>query len=247
MDTPDSLGEQDVAAAVAKLKEQLETLGRTTDVINFERIESTTGIPVDVVKRLFAGEAVAREEYDLSFQQRLQFLRRTRLREDGKEYSAIDIARAIGVSKPTITALLRGDRNPSLEVSASLARFFRVQSAFFTIDGGEALLNELKPVAEQASWLAEFRGVKLEHLALRGTIPSGSDDLAQDLREAMRRAMDPPPPTADGQPEDSELREFTNTMRSLPASRRRSVMDVVRGVLGLANGDSPEGADQPVK
>ncbi|MFE9250698.1 helix-turn-helix transcriptional regulator [Streptomyces sp. NPDC007088] len=241
MDMRDMPGGQDVAAVVAALTKQIEPLGTPPEaLIDFDHIEETTAIPAGVVQRLFAGEVVPPEELDLSFPERLKFLRRTRPRDDGKPYSAEQLAYQVGISKPTMTAVLRGDRNPNLEVNTALERFFDVPSGFFTMSGAEALVKALERVSDQVLFLCRFRGVKVEHLALRGSIATGDDELSQQLRKALLSGFTTPAPTP--QPEDRELTELTNTMRALPAGRRRSVMHVVRGVLGLAHSDTDEGA-----
>ncbi|MCQ1580430.1 helix-turn-helix domain-containing protein [Streptomyces parvus] len=245
MDTPDIPGGQALAAVVAALTKQIEALDRTPeDLIDFEHIESKTGIPADTVKRLFAGEAVPSEELNHSFPERLEFLRRTHLREDGKRYSAEQLAGHMGIAKPTMTALIRGDRNPNLDVNKSLERFFRVSPGFFTMSGEEALVKALERVSDQVLVLCQLKGVRIEHMALRGSIAVGDDELAQELRAALVSGLAPPERSREPQPEDSELRELTDTMRALPAGRRRSVMNVVRGVLGLAHDEAPEGPDQ---
>lgn len=214
-------------------------------MIDFDHIETTTAIPAGVVQRLFAGETVPSEELNLSFPDRLKFLRRTRPRDDGKPYSAEQLAQHVGISKPTMTAVLRGDRNPNLEVNTALERFFNVPPGFFTMSGDEALVKALERVSDQVLFLCRLKGVKVEHLALRGSIAAGDDELSQQLREALLSGL--AAPAATPQPEDRELTELTDTMRALPAGRRRNVMDVVRGVLGLAHSDAAEGAAPAAK
>ncbi|WP_405968911.1 helix-turn-helix domain-containing protein (plasmid) [Streptomyces sp. NBC_00015] len=248
MDMPDTPGGQDVAAVVAALTKQIEALGRAPEaLINFAHIEATTAIPADVVARLFAGEAVPSEDLELSFQERLQFLRRTRLREDGKSYSGEQLARHLGISKPTMTAVLRGDRNPNLDVNTGLERFFNVAPGFFTMRGEEALIKALERVSDQVLFLCRFKGVSVQHVALRGSIAEGDDELSQQLREALLEGLASQAPATALQPEDRELTELTTAMRALPAGRRRGVMDVVRGVLGLAHPDAPEAPSSPAK
>ncbi|MCX4681617.1 helix-turn-helix domain-containing protein [Streptomyces sp. NBC_01433] len=246
MDTPDRPGGQDLAVVVAALTKQIEALDRTPeDLIDFDHIESTTGIPADAVGRLFAGEAVTADELNHSFPERLKFLRRTRLRDDGKQYSGEQLARRVGIAKPTMSALIRGDRKPNLDVNRELERIFHVSPGFFTMSGEEALVKALERVSDQVLVLSQLKGVQIQHMALRGSIAAGDDELAQELRAALISGLAPPPPASEPQPEDCELRELTDTMRALPAGRRHSVMNVVRGVLGLAHDEAPEGANSP--
>lgn len=246
MDTPDTLGEHDLARVVAALTDQIRALDRTPEgLVDFDHIESTTGIAADTVRRLFAGEAVPSEELNHSFPERLQFLRRTHLREDGKQYSADQLAQRVGIARATMTALIRGDRNPNLEVNTSLERLFGVTPGFFTMSGEEALVKALERVSDQVLVLAQLKGVRIEHLALRGSIAAGNDELAQELRAALLSGLAPPARAAEPHPEDTELRELTDTIGALPAGRRRSVLNVVRGVLGLAHDDVPNSPDHP--
>ncbi|MFH8257809.1 helix-turn-helix domain-containing protein [Streptomyces roseolus] len=245
MDTPDTPGEQDLARVVAALTKQIKALDRTPEgLIDFGHIESTTGIEADTVRRLFAGEAVAPEALNHSFPERLHFLRKTHPREDGKQYSADQLAQRVGIARATMTALIRGDRNPNVDVNRSLERLFGVTPGFLTMSGEEALVKALERVSDQVLLLAQLRGVRIEHLALRGSIATGNDELAQELRAALLSGLATPAPPAEAQPEDTELRELTDTMRALPAGRRRSVLNVVRGVLGLAH-DEPDSSEQP--
>ncbi|WP_434598531.1 helix-turn-helix domain-containing protein [Streptomyces sp. A5-4] len=244
MDTPDTPGGRDVAAVVAALSKQIEALGSTPEgLIDFAHIEATTAIPAGVAQRLFSGATVPPEELNLSFPERLKFLRRTRPRADGKQYSAEQLAHHLGISKPTMTAVLRGDRNPNLEVNTGLERFFDVPPGFFTMSGDEALIKALERVSDQVLFLCRFKGVEIEHMALRGSIAAGDDELSQQLRQALLSGFTAPAPATAQQPEERELREFTDTMRAMPAGRRRSVMRVVRGVLGLAHSDGSDGSD----
>lgn len=246
MDTPDTPGGQDLAAVVAALTKQIEALARTPeDLIDFDHIESTTGIPAVTVARLFAGETVTPDDLSRSFPERLQFLRRTRPRADGKQYSSEQLASRVGISKPTMSAYTRGDRNPKPEVNRQLERIFGVSPGFLTMSGEEALVRALERVSDQVMVLSRLKGVKIEHLALRGSITVGDDELAQELRAALLGGLTTATPAPEQQPEDSELRELTDTMRALPAGRRRSVVNVVRGVLGLAHDETSEGPTYP--
>ncbi|MFI5864723.1 helix-turn-helix domain-containing protein [Streptomyces sp. NPDC051546] len=244
MDTPDIPGEQDLARVVAALTKQFGALDRTPErMMDFDHIESTTGIPAATVRRLFTGEPVAPDDLNRSFKQRLEFLRRTRPREDGKPYSAEQLAQVVGIAKPTMSAQIRGDRKPTLEVNNKLEEFFGVAPGFFTMSGEEALVNALARVSDQVLVLSQAKGIHVEHLALRGSIAAGNDELAQELRAALFGGLASPSRSAEQHPEEHELRELTDTMRALPAGRRRSVMNVVRGVLGLAHDDESAGPD----
>ncbi|MFJ8785734.1 helix-turn-helix domain-containing protein [Streptomyces sp. NPDC102476] len=232
---------EDVAAALAEVKAELEELGHTIEVIDFGQLTYKTGIAEATVRALFAGRPVSPEEVDPPFKDQLRFLRETRLKEDGRKHTFLEVANAVGVAKSTITNLLNGTRNPGFEISKDLAEFFKAPG-FFTIGPKKALLDALEPVLVQARFLAEFKGGGVEHVALRGSLADGSDQLDQELRAAiqqvveMARASQAPAETAAAD-DDPELRELTDKVRSLSPTHRRSVMGIFRSVVGLTKRD----------
>ncbi|MFF9458042.1 XRE family transcriptional regulator [Streptomyces flaveolus] len=231
MDTPDTTAIQDVVAAVGALKAQMDDLGLSLSLIDFQKIAYETGIHESTLRKLFAGEEISPSEIDKTFDERLTFLRQTRLRPDGEQYRPSEIAAHTGMSKETVLRLLNGSRNCRLKNSDNLERFFKVPSGFFTVSGGQALLTALKPTTEKVNLLTLLRGTKSQHVALRGTLTSGNDPLTEELRKALQSAVDRT------HSEDPEISEIADTMRSLPAGPRRSVLGIVRSVLGLAGTD----------
>ncbi|MEU9477526.1 helix-turn-helix transcriptional regulator [Streptomyces sp. NPDC048191] len=235
-------GVEDVAAALASIKAELEELGHTIEVINFDRLTHETGITEATVRKLFAGESVAPGEVDPPFKDRLRFLLDTRLKENGRKHTFQEVADAVGVAKSTITNLLNGSRNPGFDVSKDLAEFFNAPG-FFTLGPKTALLTALGPVLEQARLIAELKGRRVERVALRGSVSAGSDQLSRQLQAAIHQVVETAqrasqaPTTAAGGDEDPELRELAATMRSLPANHRRSVMGILRSAVGLAKHD----------
>ncbi|WP_329020691.1 helix-turn-helix domain-containing protein [Streptomyces sp. NBC_01601] len=228
-----------VAAAMAAVKTELESLGHTLDVIKFDRLAYETGLAESTIRKLFAGESVSPEEIDPPFKDRLRFLLETRLHEDGRPYTRPELAAAAHVHPTMITNLLNGKRQPGFETSRALAKHFKVPH-FFTTGPEEALLVALKPVLEQARLLAELRGQRVTHVALRGSLTAGSDELSRDLQEAIRHVVASaqtsgrPAPPAPEPEDDPELRELTDTVRALPESSRSGVMGILRSVVGLA-------------
>lgn len=88
-----------------------------------------------------------------TFSDRLNLLFRTKLREDGREYTHEEVARAAGLSVAAISKLRHGQINePKRNVIANLATFFGVSPNFF-------FTNE-----EQAT---PSRGTTLDMIVLR--------------------------------------------------------------------------------
>lgn len=226
-----------VVAALVAVKAELEELGHTIEVINFDRLTYETGIAEDTVRALFAGQPVSPEEVDPPFKDRLRFLLETRLKENGRKHTFQEVADAAGVAKSTITNLLNGSRNPGFELSKDLAAFFGAPG-FFSIGPEKALRDSLQPVLEQARLLAAVKGLHVENMALRGHVEEDSGPLSRQLQMALAeivqkaRASQTPVATAEAD-DDPELRELADTMRSLPAPQRKSMMGVLRSAVSL--------------
>ncbi|MFJ9580807.1 helix-turn-helix domain-containing protein [Streptomyces sp. NPDC101191] len=218
-----------VAAALAAVKAELEELGHSVDVINFDRLAYQTGIAESTIRKLFAGESVSPAEVDPPFKDRLRFLMETRLHPEGRRYSRAEIAAAVNIDKSMVTNLLNDKRRPGFDTSRDLATFFKAPG-FFTIAPAQALLAALEPVLEQARLIAELKGQQVERVALRGSLTAGSDELSRELQTAIQQVL----ATARESDDDPELRELTDTVRALPASSRRGVMGILRGAVGHA-------------
>ncbi|MCZ9339061.1 helix-turn-helix transcriptional regulator, partial [Streptomyces sp. TRM76130] len=72
------------------------------------------------------------------FMQRLDLLRRTRLKPNGRRYTQQEIADGAGMSRQQAGALINGDRRPTMEHCDALQRFFRVHAGFLTAEDPEA-------------------------------------------------------------------------------------------------------------
>ena len=229
-----------VAAALARVRAELEELGFTIEVINFEGLTYQTGIAETTVRKLFAGEAVSPDEVDPPFSDRLRFLMETHLHEDGRQYTRPEIAASAECNKSMINHLLAGTRKPGFDTSRKLADHFKAPG-FFTLGPEKLLLDALEPVLVQARFIARLKGQQVEHVALRGSLDTGSDELQRQLQEAIDRVLDTAPPQAPAEPaaaeDDPEVQEFTDTMRSLPPTHRRSVLGILRSAVGLTQRD----------
>ncbi|MER5466258.1 helix-turn-helix transcriptional regulator [Streptomyces sp. NPDC002668] len=239
---PDAFPVNDLATAVVSIDELLRTLGLDRDVIDIDKISYETGIPVDRVHALLDGKELEPANLQESFQQRLVFLRETRLKPGGKRYTLDEIGTGAGISHAQAGYMLNGKRSPGLAVLASLERFFAVQPGFFTATDRQALHRALQPIHDQLTHLALLKGKGISDLAMRSgtTTTTGEDSkLGLELRAALTVALNQPEPEKD----DPEVRELTDKMRSLPSKSRRRILPLIQGLLGLvrAEGDGAVG------
>lgn len=113
----------------------------------------------------------------------------TKLREDGKRYTQGQIAEYVGVTVATIQNLLRGTRNPGLDVASKLETFFEVPAGRLSRDGSDALVSALDRTVEGVMLMAQLKGIELSNLSLRGGSPLvGDDALAKAVRSALNEA-----------------------------------------------------------
>ncbi|MFF5532760.1 helix-turn-helix transcriptional regulator [Streptomyces cinerochromogenes] len=175
--------------AYARLAGTLERLhhavGRCelTDVLNTQDLSFETGIPQAVVEVLLAGGRAEEVSVAERVRQRLDLLRETRRREDGKKYTLEEIAAAAGVTRQTMSEWRRKGL-PSLESADRLRRFFSLPPGFFFADEpealNEALQRHLQRLESQSDPLAELRTPEILRLAARGLLsPSGVRAMAQ--------------------------------------------------------------------
>lgn len=224
-----------VAAALAAAKAELEELGHTLDVIMFDQLAYQTGIAESAIRKLFAGESVSPEELDPPFKDRLRFLMETRLHPDGRQYTRPELAAAVHVDRSVITNYLLGKRSPSLDTAKDLEKHFKVPG-FFTIGPEGVLRAALEPVLDQARFLARLKGQRVEHVALRGSVTAGSAKLQAAIDEVLATAQSMQQASQEEE-DEPELLELTHTVRSLPASKRKGVISVLRSAVGLAGKD----------
>lgn len=229
MDAPDAPQADDLAVAIEATDELLNVVGLSRSVIDLEKISYDTGIDPVRVQMLLDGKGVEPEEQQDSFQQRLTFLRATRLKPGGKRYTLDEIGDGAGVSHAQVSHLLNGKRSPGLALTARLEKFFGVQPGFFTATERQALCRALQPVQEHLTTLAYLKGKGVSQLAMRSGRATGDDSrLGQELRAALRVALDQPAPA------DPEVSALTDQMMSLPSKSRRRIFPLISGLLGLA-------------
>ncbi|MFI5682269.1 XRE family transcriptional regulator [Streptomyces sp. NPDC051636] len=196
----------DAYAPLADVLERLGELtgrpGRLPEVLDVGDLSYRTGIPAEVVCRLLSGGSVPEAGLAERVRQRLDFVRETRRRPDGKRYSLGELARIAGTSRQWLSEW-RKSGMPSLEHADRLRRFFGLPAGFFTADEPEALHEALQPVLQgleaQADPLLRLRESGLVRLAMRAPQmnPRQLATLA-DLAEMIIKSEDADVPTGRG-------------------------------------------------
>ncbi|MGW2612878.1 XRE family transcriptional regulator [Streptomyces mirabilis] len=145
------------ADAYTQLADTLERLahatgqpGRLSDALrdSVGDLSQRTAIPEDVVICLLDGGRAEETSVADRVRQRLDFLLKSRRREDGSRYTREELASIAGVSRQSFSAWLETD-TPSLRASDQLRRFFQLPAGFMTADEPEALNEALQPVLQE--------------------------------------------------------------------------------------------------
>ncbi|WP_030210556.1 helix-turn-helix transcriptional regulator [Streptomyces sp. NRRL S-87] len=168
-----------LAATAARVAELANTLGRAhSEVFNLRRLSEASGVPADVVKALLDGRPAGEPDLQARFLQRLDLLRRTRVKPNGRRYTQQEIADGAGMSRQQAGALINGDRRPTMEHCDAIQRFFGVHAGFLTAHDGDALNDALLRTEQQL--LQDFA------VRERETVPaqaSAGDPLARLLQD----------------------------------------------------------------
>jgi len=183
----EDLGAGDAAplrAVTARVSSLADRLGVPRDeVFDVARLSAASGVPEGVVKALLGGRPGGERDVQTRFLQRLDLLRRTRLRPDGRRYTQREIADGAGMSRQQAGALLNGDRRPTMEHCDALQRFFGVHAGFLTAEDPEALVGALQRTErELLSRLADREAAGREE-APRERGGSDEDALERLLRD----------------------------------------------------------------
>ncbi|EFL31873.1 transcriptional regulator [Streptomyces viridochromogenes DSM 40736] len=140
---------RDAHASLAELRARIEELtgrpGRLSEVLDVAALSYRTGIPAETVTALLEGRRLPETSLGDRVRQRLDFVRETRRRPDGKRYSLDELARIAGTSRQWLSEWRRSGL-PSLEHADRLRRHFDLPAGFFTEDEAEALHGALQPV-----------------------------------------------------------------------------------------------------
>ncbi|WP_030744743.1 helix-turn-helix transcriptional regulator [Streptomyces sp. NRRL S-31] len=164
----------DAYAALADVLDRLGELtgrpGRLPEALDVAGLSYRTGVPVGVVVDLLSGGRATETSLAERVRRRLDFIRETRRRPDGKRYSLDELARIAGTSRQWLSEW-RKSGMPSLEHADRLRRFFGLPAGFFTADEPEALHEALQPVLQsleaEADPLLRLRESGLIRLAAR--------------------------------------------------------------------------------
>ncbi|MFG2026166.1 helix-turn-helix domain-containing protein [Streptomyces sp. NPDC048825] len=136
-----------VVARVAALSDRLGVPhGQVFDV---RRLSVASGVPEVVVQSLLSGRPAGEPDLQTRFLQRLDLLRRTRLKPNGRRYTQQEIADGAGMSRQQAGALINGDRRPTMEHCDAIQRFFRVHAGFLTAEDPEALAGALQRTEQE--------------------------------------------------------------------------------------------------
>ncbi|MEU6576577.1 helix-turn-helix transcriptional regulator [Streptomyces sp. NPDC046805] len=136
-----------VAARVTALADRLGV--PHSDVFDVARLSVACGVPEPVVRALLCGRPAGEPDVQARFLQRLDLLRRTRLKPNGRRHTQQEIADGAGMSRQQAGALINGDRRPTMEHCDALQRFFRVHAGFLTAEDPEALAGALQHVEQE--------------------------------------------------------------------------------------------------
>lgn len=132
-------------AVVARVAALADRLGVPhSQVFDVRRLSVASGVPEVVIQSLLSGRRAGEPDLQTRFLQRLDLLRRTRLKPNGRRYTQQEIADGAGMSRQQAGALINGDRRPTMEHCDAIQRFFRVHAGFLTAEDPEALAGALQ-------------------------------------------------------------------------------------------------------
>ncbi|GGQ88761.1 helix-turn-helix transcriptional regulator [Streptomyces althioticus] len=161
-------------AVVARVTALADRLGVAhSEVFDVGRLSVASGVPEPVVKALLSGQPAGEPDVQARFLQRLDLLRRTRLKPNGRKYTQQEIADGAGMSRQQAGALINGDRRPTMEHCDALQRFFRVHAGFLTAEDPEALASALQHTEQEL----------LQKLAERESATAADDPLERLLQD----------------------------------------------------------------
>lgn len=154
---PVAVAHAPLTATVTRVAELAGKLGRDLNqVFDLRRLSEASGVPTDVVRILLDGRPAGEPDLQTRFLQRLDLLRRTRVKPNGRRYTQQEIADGAGMSRQQAGALINGDRRPTMEHCDAIQRFFGVHAGFLTAHDADALTDALLRTEQQL--LQDFAG-----------------------------------------------------------------------------------------
>ncbi|GAA5213560.1 MULTISPECIES: helix-turn-helix transcriptional regulator [Streptomyces] len=139
-----------LSAVVARVTALADRLGvSAAEVFDVGRLSAASGVPESVAGALLSGRPAGEPDVQARFVQRLDLLRRTRLKPNGRKYTQQEIADGAGMSRQQAGALINGDRRPTMEHCDAIQRFFRVHAGFLTAEDPEALAGALQHTEQE--------------------------------------------------------------------------------------------------
>ncbi|MFG3102413.1 helix-turn-helix domain-containing protein [Streptomyces sp. NPDC048182] len=159
-------------AVVARVTALADRLGVPhAAVFDVGRLSAACGVPEAVAASLLRGRPAGEPDVQARFLQRLDLLRRTRLKPNGRRHTQQEIADGAGMSRQQAGALINGDRRPTMEHCDAIQRFFRVHAGFLTAEDPEALAGALRHTEQEL----------LQQLADRERAAAGPEDPLERL------------------------------------------------------------------
>ncbi|MFD9562220.1 hypothetical protein [Streptomyces sp. NPDC059994] len=253
MDVPcEAFPADDLESVVASITRLLDMLGMARDeVLDVEQLAYAAGLSVGRVQTLLDDPGAPDPEEGLGetagmgekfsptaerFRQRLAFLRATRLRSNGQPYTLAEIGAGSHMSGSQVSLLLIGRRRPTFQHAEDLGRFYKVPPGFFSATDSQALHRVLKPIEQMLLNAALYQQKGITQFALRSRDLAEADPtVGAALRDALTLALTET---------DSEVREISQEMLSLPAPSRRRVLPQIKRLLGRARMEN-EGKPDP--
>ncbi|MDH6626303.1 transcriptional regulator with XRE-family HTH domain [Streptomyces sp. LBL] len=139
-----------LSAVIARVAALADRLGvPDAEVFDIAGLSVASGVTEPVVKALLTGRPAGEPDVQARFLQRLDLLRRTRLKTNGRRYTQQEIADGAGMSRQQAGALINGDRRPTMEHCDAIQRFFRVHAGFLTAEDPEALAGALQRTEQE--------------------------------------------------------------------------------------------------
>ncbi|GEC03132.1 transcriptional regulator [Streptomyces spinoverrucosus] len=149
-EVPGATATATLPAVIARVTALADRLGVPhAEVFDTARLSVACGVPEPVVKDLLRGRPAGEPDVQARFLQRLDLLRRTRLKPNGRKYTQQEIADGAGMSRQQAGALINGDRRPTMEHCDAIQRFFRVRAGFLTAEDPEALADTLQRTEQE--------------------------------------------------------------------------------------------------